>query len=85
MPKDMSTNLLSGWAQKSNNGRSLDLVRHFAQPVDCTVTGCPTATRDTGEQHCAEAQPHQLLRLVGHRAVTLCGVDRCDHPAIDAP
>jgi hypothetical protein len=47
MPKDMSTNLLSSWAQKSNNGRGLHLVRHYAQPVDCTVTGCPVATRGT--------------------------------------
>jgi len=47
MPKDMSTNLLSGWAQTSNNGRGLHLVRHVAQPVECTVTGGPVATRGT--------------------------------------
>lgn len=47
MPKDMSTNLLSGWAQTSNNGHGLHLVRHFAQPVECTVTGGPVATRGT--------------------------------------
>jgi hypothetical protein len=71
MPKDMRTNLLSGWTQKSNNGRGLGPARHFAQPVDCTMTGCPVATRDAaGEQHRAEAQRHQLCRLVGHRTVS---------------
>ena len=76
MPEDMSTNLLSGWTQKSNNGRGLDLARHFAQPVDCTVTECPVATRDAaGEQHRAEAQRHQLFRLAGHRVVTSCSVE----------
>jgi hypothetical protein len=54
----MSTNLLSGWAQKSNNGRGLDLVHHFAQSVDCTATGCPVATRDdAGEQHSTAPKP----------------------------
>src|SRR2546423_6787255 len=80
MPKDMSTNLLSGWAQTSNNGHGLHLVRHFAQPVECTVTGGPVATRGTTPVSSTTAHRHQLLRLAGHCAVTSCGVDRRQQP-----